>query len=460
MAKCLTGTWVLRKHGSDYLPGLEEYAGMPFPALVSPDGDCWLGINQKRSFGNIEEVSFSFRSNRTETRIFQVGKLNYEKVGAKGAIMAAVTGVNEEFRECSICRFGPAPGQRSEETYNLDENGEEIRVSVSVLLPDGSKIKMVRYLSRCESSDGMHIPPITFTNAHRSYGWQTSLNHTSHALSKYEVRLMDPIEITTPSDGIPPPASSSPSGNGSSKPGGAGNGGTYDQYTISKRFGDQVSNGEQITVYEVLVQCRDPQRPAAWMVPHRYREFLALKQFVCQEMGAVEPNSGPLPNFPGKSPFTLGKNGLLARQQALENYLCALVTAVSDGYGSQNLADVLCGFLELPENSFGAANGAGVAVPSALESALSAQTPVNRNEPSAPSTRPGMAVKQTSQWLNNIDTTTNHNNQQQRAADKLFAMLVNGMEVVKHGRMGKPKLRTILCDTGKKLTLLLFRHVL
>lgn len=481
MAKCLAGTWVLRKAGSDYLPGLEEYSGVPFPALLSPDSDCWLGIHQKLSFGNVEEVSFSFRSHRTETRIFQVGKLNYEKVAKKGAILAIVTGVNQEFRECSISRLGPAPGQRSDETYNLDENGDEVRVSVSMILPDGSKIKMVRYLTRCETADGSHTPPINFSNSHRSYGWQSAINHTAFALSKFELRLMDPIEVTTPDDGIPPPAASpssrtpspgfnSPDGSGkvgagasgSTKTGGSGGGGagTYDQYAISKRHGDKVSNGEQIIVYELLLQNKDPQSPSAWMVPHRYREFLSLKQFVDQEMGSIEPNAGPLPHFPGKSPFTLGTNGLLARREALERYMVGLFAAVADGFGTQNIVDALCSFLELPENSFGPAPGADMPIrreasAPTVPSGTVAGKP-NTNGPSdnsgidasAAFVRPKFGVKQTSQWLNNVDTSSNHNNQQQRAADKLFSMLVNGLEVTKHGRTGKPKKRTILCDTG------------
>jgi hypothetical protein len=189
------------------------------------------------------------------------------------------------------------------------------------------------------------------------------------------------------------------------------------------------------------------------MVPHRYREFLALKQFVEQEMGSVEPNAGPLPHFPSKSPFTLGKNGLLARQEALERYMCALLSAVADGFGSQNVVDVLCSFLELPENSYGPAPGAEQARRSEPQSVAaagagsSAATPSDRSAP--PPARPTLGVKKTSQWLSSIDTSANHNNQQQRAADKLFAILVNGLEVVKHGRYGKPKVRTILCDTGK-----------
>jgi len=111
MDKCLAGTWTLRNQGSDYLPGLDEIPGMAFPALLAPDSDCWLGINQKQTFGEVEEIGFLFRSARSETRSFQVGKLNYEKVG-KGIILAIVSNTSSSFQECTITRYGPARGQK------------------------------------------------------------------------------------------------------------------------------------------------------------------------------------------------------------------------------------------------------------------------------------------------------------------------------------------------------------
>jgi hypothetical protein len=50
-------------------------------------------------------------------------------------------------------------------------------------------------------------------------------------------------------------------------------------------------------VYEVLVK----KDMLAWISMHRYREFLALKNFVEQEMSGHAPPSKPLPTFPGKS---------------------------------------------------------------------------------------------------------------------------------------------------------------
>lgn len=110
--KCLTGSWVLRSFGSDYLPGLDTYPGVPFPALLTSDADSWLLIGQKQSNGDVEEITFSYRSNRTETRTFQLGKLNYERVAANHIILAIAANINSSFTECTIMRFGPTSGQR------------------------------------------------------------------------------------------------------------------------------------------------------------------------------------------------------------------------------------------------------------------------------------------------------------------------------------------------------------
>ena len=37
----------------------------------------------------------------------------------------------------------------SEEIYRLDDNGEEVRVAITINLPDGNNVSLVKYLSRC-----------------------------------------------------------------------------------------------------------------------------------------------------------------------------------------------------------------------------------------------------------------------------------------------------------------------
>lgn len=55
----------------------------------------------------------------------------------------------------------------------------------------------------------------------------------------------------------------------------------------------------------------------------------------------------PLPAFPGKALRSLQGFRLQSRHEGLENYLSALLSAVSGGYGSDNVLDAVAGFLEV-----------------------------------------------------------------------------------------------------------------
>ena len=467
--KCLSGTWVLRNQGSDHLPGLEEYSDIPFPALLSPDVEGFLNISQKQFSKDVEEVAFSCKgiSGGILSRVYQVGKLNYEKVAPHYTVLGVVAKVNSEFHECTILRYGPVSGQKSEEAYHLDDNGEEIRVSVKFVLPDGSKINMVKYLTRL----GNAPLPIKFKNSIRSYGWAKHDCFSRLAVSNLSVKVLDAFVAITAKD--------------------------TDEVTVSdeivdisrkfytRRYGDYISNGEEITVYEVLVQNKGAG--SAWLVQHRYREYLALKQFVDQDVEGALGTHSPfsLPAFPGKVMGHLSDVQAAMRQEGLESYLTALIMAVADGYGSHSVVAVLAAFLELPENTIGImqANATSSTVTSMLDggvtrtnatvnlpaftspvpkrvvtpqvvSELASANNANNGDGAsgsasgAPKQRAGALkdAKKLSVWMNKVDTNSNAFNQQQFAMDSLHKILCSGVSVIKHGRYGKPKRRILKCD--------------
>ena len=456
MSKCLAGTWILRNQGSDHLPGLEEFDDIPFPALLSPDVDGYLNISQKQYSKDVEEVAFSCKgiTGGILSRVFQVGKLNYEKTAARYTVLAVVAKVNSEFHECTILRYGPGSGQKSEETYHLDDNGEEIRVSIKFVLPDGSKINMVKYLQRL----GNAPLPIRFKNSIRSYGWAKHDYHSRIAVSYLAVKVLDAYVTHTAKDSDDVI--------------------NTDEIDVSRKFytrryGDHISNGEEITVYEILVQNKSAS--SAWLVQHRYREYLALKQFVDQDVeGGIGTNSPfSLPVFPGKVIGALSDSQAAMRQDGLESYLSALIMAVADGYGSHSVVSVLAAFLELPENMIGImqANATSTTVTSMQQgttnevntipiilspapirevtpqvvSDLTSSSNSNRANTSNASNRPGVN-KKLSVWMSKVDTTNNAYNQQQFALDTLYKYLYNGVAIIKHGRYGKPKHRILKCD--------------
>ena len=184
----------------------------------------------------------------------------------------------------------------SEEIYSLDESGEEVRVSISVDLPDGSTVNLIKYLIRCENVSGSaHSRPIPFLNASRSFGWDHADYHSVVVVNDLKVKILEPMKITTPNDGVPHVHTEDSSGKA--------------KYAITKRFGETVSNGEHITLFEILVQHKSSNH--VWIVPHRYREFAVVKDFMEHEYRSDNMDRDmKLSPFPGKSFLSLSTNQL------------------------------------------------------------------------------------------------------------------------------------------------------
>lgn len=179
----------------------------------------------------------------------------------------------------------------------MDESGEEVRVSITLNLPDGSVVNLIKYLIRCENGNGSssHIRPIPFVNAARSFGWDHADYHSAFVFNNITVKLLEPIQVTTPNDGVPHVSTEDTTGKA--------------KYAITKRFGETVSNGEHITLFEILVQHKPSNH--VWIVPHRYREFDTLKSYIEREHDATSVESNmKLSPFPGKSLLSLSVNQL------------------------------------------------------------------------------------------------------------------------------------------------------
>lgn len=154
-------------------------------------------------------------------------------------------------------------------------------------------------------------------------------------------------------------------------------------YVISKRFGSHVSAGETVTVYEVLVRCATV---VLQCYDHAVMCTVGEKRHACVDISSqiqgilgVEElyrsrNEGPCAShqtsasFPRKvyqvlnscSGFTncaitvwsllyRSLHGLFLerRHHSLETYMNALMKVVVNGYGSRNVVDAICGFLEV-----------------------------------------------------------------------------------------------------------------
>lgn len=124
---------------------------------------------------------------------------------------------------------------RSYEYFRLSDDAEEIRVQTDIVTVDGTKLSLVRYLVRCvDATAPLSVP---FKLAAKSEGWLNADLRSRRIFDDVTVKILEPLELTTPSDGVPLAPSTRTSA-----------------HVVTKRYGDVVSNGEKITAYEVLVR--------------------------------------------------------------------------------------------------------------------------------------------------------------------------------------------------------------
>jgi hypothetical protein len=201
----LCGKWRLKKRGSDYVPGVEDIAGVPF---ISQMIDESFGLTISQLTKPMEEISIEHEHlGRRKTAFYQMGKTSFEDVTASTVILAAVVHISEEFTELSILRMGPEKGQRrytlhrfsqslshSLEQYKLNEIGNEIRVEIDHVLPEGQAIKLVKRLERLPSPP---METIIFTNTNVVNHWALPQSHSPSTLRAVSLRIVDVLQVVT-----------------------------------------------------------------------------------------------------------------------------------------------------------------------------------------------------------------------------------------------------------------------
>lgn len=370
---------------------------------------------------------------RKKNVYYQMGKTSFEEVTASAVILAAVVHISEQFTELSILRMGPEKGQRSLEQYKVNENGNEIRVEVDHVLPEGQALKLVKRLERVPDTP---IETIIFTTSNLVNHWALPQSHSPSTLRTATLRIVDVIQVVTEGTAVrrkvanlgedergsmirkssfsgSPPGSPSPSMRRASLM--HQNSGVVALHKSVRRFKGELSVGETIQLYVIEVSSNS----FTWRTYSRYREFEAFRQFILMELKDSDLIS-KLPPFPPKAMGKLRGKALEDRKNALENFLSFLCSV--GGYNALNVVDALSSFLEIPEHTEDVAT-----VPKA-QTVLRQQ--MLGNLPSF-DTKPELFPKHV-----------------------LTAMLSRGLRVIKFGRQGKPKERILFNGVDDALAIL------
>lgn len=256
----------------------------------------------------------------------------------------------------------------------MSETGNEIRVEVDHVLPEGQAIKLVKRLERVGTQT---TATIIFTNSNIVNHWALPQSHSPSTLRTATLRIVDVIQVVTEGTAVrrkqanlesddrgsmirKSSFSNSPPGSPSASMRRASlmhqNSGIVSLHKSVRRFKGELSAGETIQLYVIEVDrliishnfCQVSLNGNSWRTYSRYREFEAFRQFINIELKDSELLS-KLPPFPPKAMGKLRGKALEDRKSALENYLTFLCNV--GGYNALNIVDALSSFLEIPEHT-------------------------------------------------------------------------------------------------------------
>lgn len=131
------------------------------------------------------------------------------------------------------------------EQFKLDPNGMCIRVEIDLVLPDTSKKKLVKYLSRVVNS--VQPEPIYMHNGANCNNWVHLSNHSAKTLRSITCIIPNCIDIITPSF--------KSSRHSPVMPSLAESEATRIEPHTTRYFGGVLSQGEEVTLFALQVNC-------------------------------------------------------------------------------------------------------------------------------------------------------------------------------------------------------------
>ena len=218
-----------------------------------------------------EEVRMSHTvGGRTSHTYYQLGKINFEHVEKNSVIIATFVFMGKDFNECSILRMGPDSGQRrysylrnfichflwylyiliycSLQQLKLSDLGDEMRVEIDHVLPDGQSLKLIKRLERVPAT--VESGTVSFSSSDLVNNWTKPATHAPSVLKKVMLSIVDTINVQTSKNSQPIRTGSSalPPGSPESE---------KIVPKVMRRFNGELSNGENVTLFVIQVLWRN-----------------------------------------------------------------------------------------------------------------------------------------------------------------------------------------------------------
>lgn len=338
-------------------------------------------------------------------------------------------------------------------------------MKIEITAAEGTRFNLIKYLVRFDQQ-GHHTgtDPIFRLSAF-TMGWSLFDIWPSTMLSNASISVVKAVKVKC--------QDAKNAGKVLETPwtGPAGGDAKVDFHSITRCMGAQTHDGEEVFMFVIKVTVGE----SSWYVTHRYREFDALRRFLLSQNAFVAAFIDNDKTFPGKSIFH-SPAVLEQRAKALNDFVSFYLTDAR--YCRQTSLDALCSFLQLPEHLYQVAKQkmttakeaeaeaaraeAKDAVMSDRARVVSDESPkvsvaaaffpgVNEPIPPMPETISQRRVSTNSGTGVSVSAKKGPalSSAQQRLSS---AMGDKGMLVIKHGRQGAPKRRSLFLNpTGDQL---------
>lgn len=227
----------------------------------------------------------------------------------------------------------------SRETFRLDAGTDRVTLTIELHTPEGSHLKMIKYLIRFDDKE--KIDNVPFKHAINSMGWKLFEFWESSVLSNAQAKIIRAVKIKSQSLQT--------------------NTGTkvletiwndpdfdhlfqnneFDWSSIAKSHGNKNSEAEEVVEFIVKVKINESN----WFVAHRYREFDALRKFILSQNPYNTEFQQSDVKFPGKIMGMFRKAAMDKRVEGLEGFTSFYLENAR--FCRQNSIDALCSFLQV-----------------------------------------------------------------------------------------------------------------
>ncbi|RYH14724.1 hypothetical protein EON65_33125, partial [archaeon] len=225
------------------------------------------------------------------------------------------------------------------EHYQLNFGTGEVRVAIEITTADGSRINMIKYLTRFDDRDtAQHTHD--FTLSKYTQGWRLYDIWPSTVLSCATVSITKAVKLKC-SDikqgcrvldtlWIQPNSSAT---------------NIFDHFAITRSVGGS-TDGEEVVMYIMQVTIGEQEGDKkVWYIARRYREFDFLRKFLLSQNPFVQTFVQNDTKFPGKALSSYRKGLVEHRAVAISDFLQVYVKEAK--YCRQTSIDALVEFLQV-----------------------------------------------------------------------------------------------------------------